>query len=145
MEQNAKTLADYIDIVIRRKFSIFVPFLLIGTASIIVAYNLPRTYRSTATMLMEAPIPKSVIQSTIPEYAEGQINSVAQKVITAESVLELINSYHLYGDIINSDNKDKMTDIFKRNTEISLVESKLGGKNIAASTSIAFTISFIYS
>ena len=45
----------------------------------------------------------------------------------------------------NSLNKNESADKFKSNTEISLVESKIGGKAMPVLTYIAFTISFIFS
>jgi len=144
MEQNAKAIFDYINIISRRKYYILIVFVAMNIASAIVAYSLPRTFRSTATMLMEALVPKEIIQSTIAEYADEQIRSITQKVMTTDNVLAIIESSHLYGGSDDDTAKYDLADQFKRNTDIALVKSDLIGTNVSGQTDIAFTISFSY-
>lgn len=144
MEQKAKTLADYIDIARRRKYYIIIPFVLISLTSVIIAYYLPKTYRSTVTLLMETPIPKNVIESTSGGYAEEQIRSITQKVLTRDNVLKLIDSNGLYDNLRDILPASELVDIFKSSTDIQLVESKLGPRGNNVPTDIAFTISFSY-
>jgi len=99
MEQNTKTLADYLDLVKRRKYYIVVTWLLVSVTSVIVAYNLPKIYRSTATMLIEAPIPTNLVESTISQFADEQIQSIYQRVMATDNVLSIIDANGLYKDI----------------------------------------------
>ena len=145
MEQNSKTPADYIDILKRRKYYIIVPFLLISITSVIVAYNLPVTFRSTATLLMEVPTQNSLIQSAIGDYASDQIGLISLKVMTADNLLSIIRLYDLYKASDKAVDNTILTEWFKRDTEISLVKSSLGTKESSGSGEIAFAISFTYS
>ena len=144
MEQNTKSLSDYLDLIKRRKKWIIVPFLLITIAAVLVAYNLPRTYRSTATMLMETPSPTKVIESTVAQYADEQIQSISQRVITNDRVLSIIQSHDLYTEAKGGLNNYELAEIFREKTEVKLVASTLIGRATSGMSEIAFTISFTH-
>jgi len=142
METYTKTLADYFDLLKRRKSYIVVTWLLVSLISVIVAYNLPKVYRSTATMLIEAPIPTKLFESTVSQYAEEQIQSIYQRVMTTDNVLSIIDSNNLYNDIRDAYTKSELADLFKKNTEVKLVTSSLAPKTNSGMAEIAFNISF---
>ncbi|HEY8158389.1 MAG TPA: lipopolysaccharide biosynthesis protein [Methylobacter sp.] len=145
MEQNTKTLADYLDLVKRRRYYIVVTWLLVSLASVIVAYNLPKIYRSTATMLIEAPIPTNLFESTASQYASEQIQSIYQRVMTTDNVLSIIDSTGLYGDIKDGFPKYQLADLFRGNTDVKLVTSSLTPKTGSGMAEIAFDISYSHS
>ena len=164
MEQNTKTLADYLDLIKRRKYYIVITWLLVSLISVIVAYNLPKIYRSTATMLIEAPIPTKLVESTGSQFAEEQIQSIYQRVMTTDNVLSIIESNGLYNDTNNGIlknnpvdwfkkdtevNKDstnyELADLFRDNVEVNLATSSLTPKTNSGMAEIAFDISFSYS
>ena len=142
MEQNTKTLADYLDLIKRRKYYILLPWLLVSLASVIVAYNLPKIYKSTATMLIEAPIPTKLFESTGSQYGEEQIQSIYQRVMTTDNVLSIIDSNDLYNDIRNDFTKYELADLFRGSTEVNLATSSLTSKASSGMAEIAFDISF---
>jgi succinoglycan biosynthesis transport protein ExoP len=142
MEQYTKSLADYFDLVKRRKYYIIVTWLLVSSASVIIAYNLPKIYRSTATMLIEAPIPTNLFESTVSQYAEEQIQSIYQRVMTTDNVLSIIDANNFYSDIRNDFTPYELADLFKKNTEIKLATSALTPQSNSKMAEIAFDISF---
>jgi succinoglycan biosynthesis transport protein ExoP len=143
MEQNTKTLADYLDLVKRRRYYIVVTWLLVSLISVIVAYNLPKTYRSTATLLIEAPIISTkLFESTVSQYADELIQSIYQRVMTTDNVFSIIDSSDLYNDFKGSVTKYELADLFKGNTEVKLTTSTLTPKANSAMAEIAFDISF---
>lgn len=142
MEQYTKTLADYFDLVQRRKYYIIVTWLLISSVSVIVAYHLPKVYRSTATMLIEAPIPTKLFESTVSQYAEEQIQSIYQRVMTTDNVLSIIDANNFYSDIRNDFTPYELADLFKKNTDVKLATSALAPQSNSRMAEIAFDISF---
>jgi succinoglycan biosynthesis transport protein ExoP len=142
MKQNTKTLADYLDLVKRRKHWIIIIWLLISFISVIVAYSLPKIYRSTATMLIEAPIPTNLFESTASQFAEEQVQSIYQRVMTTDNVLSIIDSNGLYNDIKGSYTKYELASLFKEKAEVKLVTSTLTPKTNSGMAEIAFNISF---
>jgi succinoglycan biosynthesis transport protein ExoP len=142
MENQTKTLADYLDLVKRRKYYIIATWLLVSLTAVIVAYNMPKVYRSTATMLIEAPIPTKLVESTVSQYAEEQIQSIYQRVMTTDNVLSIIDSYSLYTDIRGLYPKYELANLFKKNAEVKLVTSSLTPETNSGMAEIAFNITF---
>lgn len=142
MEQNTKTLADYLDLVKRRKYYLVVTWLLVSVTSVIVAYNLPKIYRSTATILIEAPTPTKLFESTVSQFADEQIQSIYQRVMTTDNVLSIINSNDLYSDAKQGFTKYELTELFKKNVEVKLTISTLTPQSHSGMAEVAFDISF---
>jgi uncharacterized protein involved in exopolysaccharide biosynthesis len=142
MEPYTKTLADYLDLVKRRKYYIVVTWLLVSLISVAVAYNLPKIYRSTATILIDAPIPTSLLDSTVSEFADEQVQSIYQRVMTTDNVLSIIESTGLYDDIKDGFTRSDLADIFKGNTDVKLATSSLTPQANSGMAEIAFNISF---
>ena len=111
MEQNTKTLADYLDLIKRRKYYIVVIWFLVSLTSIIVAYNLPKIYRSTATILIESQIPGHLFASGVTQYADVKIQSVYQRVMTTDNVFAIIESNGLYKGFKKSKTKFELASI----------------------------------
>jgi len=142
MEPYTKTLADYLDLVKRRKYYIVVTWLLVSLISVAVAYNLPKIYRSTATILIDAPIPTSLLDSTVSQFADEQVQSIYQRVMTTDNVLSIIESNGLYDDIKDGFTRYELADIFKENTDVKLATSSLTPQANSGMAEIAFNISF---
>lgn len=142
MENHTKTLADYLDLVKRRKVYIIVTWLLFSLIAVTFAYNMPKVYRSTATLLIEAPIPTKLAESTVSKYAEEQLESIYQRVMTTDTVLSIIDSNGLYKEIRGVYPKYELAKFFKKNVEVKLVTSSLAPETNSEMAEIAFTISF---
>ena len=149
MEQNTKTLADYLDLIKRRKYYLVVTWLLVSVTSVIVAYNLPKIYRSTATILIETPIPTKFVESTVSQFAQEQIQSIYQRVMTTDNVLAIIEAHGLYKNtkedlknIKQESTKFEQAELFRNNTEVKLAKSSLAPQTNSEAAEIAFDISF---
>lgn len=145
MEPYTKTLADYLELVKRRKYCIIVTWLLVTLAAVIVAYNLPKIYRSTATMLIEAPIPAKYIDAPITQYGEEQIQSIYQRVLSTDNVLSIIKENGLYTDIKEGLANYELAELFRRSTDVELTTSSIAPQAHSQMAEIAFDVSFSHS
>jgi succinoglycan biosynthesis transport protein ExoP len=137
-----KTLADYLELVKRRKHYIIVTWLLVTLAAVIVAYNLPKIYRSTATMLIEAPVPAKLIDAPVSQYGEEQIQSIYQRALSTHNVLSIIEANDLYNEIKDAYTKHELAELFRGNTDVELTASSIAPKAHSQMAEIAFNISF---
>jgi succinoglycan biosynthesis transport protein ExoP len=145
MALNTKTFADYVDLIRRRKYYIILTWLIVSLVSVIVAYNLPKTYKSTATMLIEAAIPTN-IESAASQYSADQLlQSIYQRVMTTDNVFSIIESAGLYENVKDAYPKYQLADMFRDSTEVKLVTSSLTPKTSSGTAEIAFDISFSHS
>jgi len=143
MEPTSKTLADYLDIFVRRKIYVIVPFLIITTIALAVALKMPRTFRSMATLQIETPTSAKFIATNISEYADEQIQSIYQKVLTPDTVLALINQNDLYSETRSKLPEYELVDLFRGNTQVKLVTSSISPRATSQMAEIAFTVSFL--
>jgi succinoglycan biosynthesis transport protein ExoP len=142
MENTALSLADCLRIIQHRKYYILIPWGIFSLLAVVVALHQPRTYRSTATILIEAPkMLTALAQSTMVDTADEQIDSLKQRVLTTHNILTLIASENLYGDLRDRLAPDEQATLFREHTEVQLASSVRATSNTALSDMI-FTISF---
>jgi polysaccharide biosynthesis transport protein len=142
MALNIKTFEDCIGLIKRRKYNILIPWVVLSFIAVIVAYNMPKAYRSTATMLFEAPLPTNLFESTASQFAEEQIQSIYQRVTNTENALLLIKTNDLYEDLNENSTDYELASIFKDAIEIKLSTSSLEPKASSGMAEVAFDLSF---
>lgn len=145
MEEEVKTIGDYIEILKRRKLYFIIPAVTLFLIIAIVAFLLPSIYRSTATILIEQQvIPSELVRSTVTSYADQRVQIISQKVMTTSNLTRIIKKYQLYQDDLRDkpieDVLAKMReDINLRMISADVVDPKSGRPTKAT---IAFTLSF---
>ncbi|MCP4274982.1 MAG: lipopolysaccharide biosynthesis protein [Gammaproteobacteria bacterium] len=97
MEEDEKGLGDYLAILRRRKKQLIIPALIVFLLSVVLAFALPATYRSEATILIEQQsIPQDLVRSTVTSYAGERISMISQRVMTSVNLKRIIEQYGLY-------------------------------------------------
>ena len=100
MEQPRKDLRDVLGIVRRRKLAMSLVALVIMLAGVALAFLLPPSYRSTATILIEEQeIPSDIVRSAISSYADQRIETIKQQVMTRSTLWKIIEQYGLYTNL----------------------------------------------
>lgn len=137
------TLFDYLSIMRRRApylIGIFVVVLLIAS---IVAFTIPSAYRSTGTIMVESQqVPDNMVPSTVKTQLDERINAVKQRVMTRESLLQIINKHGLFKEsrsLTTSELIDKMRE--RVGIELINVDAMQGNRPGKLTTS--FTLSFV--
>ncbi|MCW9057545.1 MAG: Wzz/FepE/Etk N-terminal domain-containing protein [Gammaproteobacteria bacterium] len=96
-EEQSKDLKDYLDAFKRRRWAIMGIALTIFVIGVITALALPPTYRSAATILIEEQqIPSELVQSTVTSYAAQRIQTISQRVMTRQNLMDIIERFGLY-------------------------------------------------
>lgn len=91
------TLADVLGILKRRKNFFVVPFSIIMTVAVVIAFVLPPIYRSMASILIEQQeIPQDLIKTTVTSYAAERIQLIRTRIRTSENLKKIIEKYDLY-------------------------------------------------
>jgi succinoglycan biosynthesis transport protein ExoP len=146
MEENTKSLADYIAIVRRRWKKMIAPALAVFVLMFLIAMLWPATYRSTATILIEQQqVPQEFVRSAITSYANEQIEVITQRIMTLNNVFEIINKYEVFTE--SELRRGSRTDIYqefvgavKRAQIKSEIIDQASRQKLEAT--IAFTLSF---
>ena len=98
----------------------FVAFLFVGT---VAAFALPRTYRSTATLLVQSQdLPSSLVDAPTTGAIEQRIARIREQVLSRGDLIQLIEQNDLYSDERRSKPLSKVIENAARNISGCLVE-----------------------
>ena len=97
IEDDGKSLKDWLDVFKRRKNEFLFIFLGLLLVSILAAIFIPAVYRSSATILIQQQeIPQDMVRSTISSFADQRLYQISQKVMTSINLWEIIEKHNLY-------------------------------------------------
>jgi uncharacterized protein involved in exopolysaccharide biosynthesis len=143
MDEDAKTLSDYISIVWRRKFYLLIPFIVVLAATMVTVFALPPVYQSMGTILIESQqIPRELVQSTVTSFADERIQIIKQRIMTSQQLFSIISKFNLYKDEINTTARSEILADMRNRVLIERVSANVKNNRRNASTLIAFTVSF---
>lgn len=145
MEQETRTLADYLAVLRRRKTQFLVAAGLLFAIAWAVAWWLPSTYRSTATILIEQQeIPSELVRSTISSYADQRIQTISQQTMSRASLAQIVEKYGLYGERKTGKATNGQVDRLRKDIHLELVKADVTDAQSGAKTNatIAFTLAY---
>lgn len=129
MEQNSLQVMKYLDMVLRRKWLILIPFVVISFATVFYAVSLPPIYRSETTILVEPPqVPENYVQSTVTGSVQDRLNTISQQILSRTRLEGVIKELHLYSERLSKSSMEAVVNVMRKNTEIKVVrESRQRG------------------
>jgi polysaccharide biosynthesis transport protein len=145
MEEDAKSVGDYVDIVKRRKWSIVLPIVILFAIAFVVALLLPRTYRSTSTILIEdQDIPRDFVVSTIQGFAEERLQAINQRIMSATRLIEIMNRFNLYQDLRRKMTVEEIVELMRKDIKFQTISSNVIDRRTGqpSMATIAFTLSY---
>jgi len=146
MEEEVKTVRDYLDIVKRRKWAIVLPICAIFFLTSVVTVILPRIYRSTSTILIEEQdIPVEYVKTTVTGYAEQRLQAISQRVMSSQNLNEVIKRFQLYPDLRRKLTSDEVIEIMRKDIQFAAISVDVVDRGKGGSPTpmtIAFTLSY---
>jgi len=87
----------YLDMAYRRKWWAVIPFLLILASGWIYLENIPKTYRASTLILVDAQrVPQDFVRSTVTEDVQARLRTISQQVHSRSNLESVIQRYELY-------------------------------------------------
>ena len=72
-------ISDYVKMLTRRKFWFLIPFLVVLSIAVLIAFLLPPIFKSEATFIIERQtIPQHLVQTTVQGYVQEQVEQIRQ-------------------------------------------------------------------
>ena len=148
MEEQEKSIQDYLAIVSRRKVAIIGTVLVVFLIGLITALVWPPTFKSSATILIkEQEIPTELVRSTVTSFAAQRIQTISQRVMTRPNLMEIIEKYNLYVDERKRYTTEEVLETMRDDIALDMisadvVDPQTGRPGVAT---IAFTLSFLNS
>jgi len=142
-EENVKTIAEYLEVLNRRKSLLMMSFLIIGFLGTLLAIKLPPVYRSSATILIEdQQIPQSMVATTITDFADKRIQLIKQRVMTRDRILSIIQKHKVYLQERKTLVPSELVSRFHEDALINMISANVKGQHGSGKATIAFSISF---
>ncbi|PYR15688.1 MAG: hypothetical protein DMG00_00100 [Acidobacteria bacterium] len=117
------TPEDFLDIARRRIWLIIIPFVLVSTATAIVAKRTPNLYRSeTVILVVPQRIPESYVRSTITSRIEDRLQSIGQQILSRTRLERIILDFDLYASDRRTAPMENVVEIMRRDIEVETVK-----------------------
>lgn len=128
-------LQYYLEVAWRRKWWIVIPFLIsIGVSIGVIAY-LPKTYRSSTTILVESQkVPEEYVKSAISGTIEDRLSTIRQQILSRSLLQKIIDEFGLYKKQSKRMTSEGIIGLIMKRIDIGTVGNK--------KTIDAFTVSF---
>lgn len=146
LEEDSKSLADYLRVLKRRKKQMQLAAAITLAIMILAALFWPPTYRATATILIEEQeIPQELVRSTITGFANQEIQVISQRVLTLNTILDIVQKYQLWSEEeLRRMPRSEIVEKFQKKMKLDVVSADVMDPRFGRATqaTIAFTLSF---
>jgi uncharacterized protein involved in exopolysaccharide biosynthesis len=129
-------------IVLRRRLVYFLaPILIIAPIGLAVIMLLPPMYVAQGKILIESQqIPEELIKSTVSAYAEERIQTISQRVLTRNRLLEIADKYELFPPELGLSEGERV-DRMRQAFDMDIIQAQSNDRR-RNDTTIAFTLSY---
>ena len=135
------SIEDAIIILRRRFFYFLIPALIIAPLGILTVMLLPAKYTAQGTILVESQqIPTDLVRSTINAYAQERIQTIRQRVMTRNRLLEVADKYDLFPKSLGLSESERVK-LMRTRLNVSLIRTD-ANLNARRDGTIAFTVAY---
>ena len=134
-------LEDIIEIILRRRWWIILPFCLCIIIGIILVFTLPKYYKAETTILIRPPkVPDNYVQSVVTMDIDSRLETFKQQILSRPNLEKIMKDFNLYSEpkFMTFFVEDKLADMYKR-IKVDLLRRQIPGR---IGDAYAFTISF---
>jgi uncharacterized protein involved in exopolysaccharide biosynthesis len=139
-------MVNYLPLILwQRRYLVLACFIGLLLAGTIAAFALPRTYRSTATLLVQSQdLPTSIVDSPTNGAVEQRIARIREQVLSRGDLIQLIEQNDLYPQERRSDPLSTIIEKMRHATTVSALSSDIGQQSATQKSTIAIAMSFDY-
>ncbi len=128
-----------------RRYYVLACILAMLLAGTIAAFVLPRTYRSTATLLVQSQdLPTSIVDLPTTGAVEQRIARIREQVLSRGDLIQLIEQNDLYTDERRSKPLSKIIEEMRHATIVAALPSDIGQQSGTQNSTIAIAMSYDY-
>jgi polysaccharide biosynthesis transport protein len=148
-EEYVKSMNDYVAMLKRRKWAMSIPAFVIFALAIILAFGLPPTYQSQATILIQQQaVANDFVLSSVTSFAAQQVQTISQRVLTVANIATVVEEYNLY-EQSGADTGSRLPGtelalLFREDMDMEMVSADVIDPRTGRATevTIAFTLAF---
>ena len=121
-------------------------FIVCFLAMAALAMLLPPTYRSAGTILIEQQeMPQELVRSTVTSYADERVQVISKRVMTTETLLNIIRRYDLYPKQRAKETREALLGRMRKDIGLKMISADVIDPRSGRPTSatIAFEVSYM--
>ena len=133
------------DILWQRRYHVLVCFIVMLIVGVTLAFALPRTYRSTATLLVQSQdLPTTLVNAPTTGAVEQRIARIREKVLSRGDLIQLIEQNDLYPSERRTKPLSKVIEEMRQATSVGALSSDIGQQSGTQNDTVAIAMSFDY-
>jgi uncharacterized protein involved in exopolysaccharide biosynthesis len=138
-------LREYLAAAKYRRSTLILTLTLGLLATVLLALVRPAHYRAAGTILIEQQeMPQELVRSTVTSYADERVQVISKRVMTTETLLNIIRRYDLYPEQRTKDTREALLGRMRKDIGLKMISADVidprSGRPTAAT--IAFEVSF---
>ena len=131
---------DYWNMVLRKKWLALGLFVSSIAIAGILCVVLPKTYRSSALILVEdQKIPENYVQGIVGANVEERLTMIQQQVMSRTILSQVIEEFKLYQDDIRSQGMETVVERIRKDVKVGTVGTFSGGRHSVEAFNISFS------
>lgn len=136
LNDNRQQLQQYVDLFLRNKWLITLPFLVITLGSLIVSLAIPNIYQASTTILVvPQKVPENYVRSTVPAAVADRLQTLNQQIMSRTRLQQVIERYGLYREEAKKMAPEEIIELMRKKIDVSVNQRTRSGVN-------SFTLSF---
>ena len=143
--EKPNALREYLAAAKHRRKSLILAFGLGLVLAAALALLLPPKYRSAGTVLIEQQeMPQELVRSTVTSYADERVQVISKRVMTTETLLNIIRRYDLYPKERAKDTREALLTRMRKDIGLKMISADVIDPRSGRPTSatIAFEVSY---
>ena len=90
-------LEDIIEIILRRRWWIILPFCLSIIVGIILAFTLPKYYQAETLVLIQPPkVPDNYVQSMVTTNIDSRLEGFSRQILSRSNLERIMKDFDMY-------------------------------------------------
>ena len=131
-------ITDYLEIILRRKWSIILPFFIVMPVAIALCFLLPKVYKATTTILViPQKVPDAFVKSTVTMNPSDYLNVISQQIMSRTRLEQVINELSLFPQTAQDVPIENLVERMRNNIQVDVQTNR---RNNGVSS---FTISYL--
>jgi succinoglycan biosynthesis transport protein ExoP len=114
-------------------------------ATVLLVLLLPSYYRSTGIILIEQQeVPQDLVRSVINSYADERVQTINQRVMTTQNLLDIIHRHDLYPDKRKYESREELMERMRKDIAFKMISADVVDprSGLPRQATIAFSVSY---
>src|SRR5215475_13503069 len=114
-------------------------------ATLLLALLLPSYYQATGVILIEQQsVPQDLVHSVISSYADERVQTINQRVMTTQNLLDIIRRHNLYPERRDRDSREELIERMRKDIAFKMISADVVDprSGLPRQATIAFSISY---